>query len=155
MVEKALRGEWIPANVLEEIQEQRYWNKQPYLVMPVHSYEEERDELQELRKRAKEDFIFRQRKTNEYLSNYNSLSASERHDFCDRYNRSSKVTNSEETDAANAAMGKWFADYIVDNGYAVSFVWTKLYSTIINFAHLTHSTSNGNFLNLSLTWMQQ
>ena len=48
MVEKALRGEWIPANVLEEIQEQRYRNKQPYLVIPVHSYEEERDELQEL-----------------------------------------------------------------------------------------------------------
>lgn len=147
MVEKALRGEWIPANVLEEIQEQRYRNKQPYLVIPVNSYEEERDELQELCKHAKEDFIFRQRKTNEYLNKYNSLSASDRHEFCDQYNRFFEVTSVAEIGAANAAVGKWFVDYIVDSGYAVSFVWTRLYSTIIIFAHLTHSTSTGILLN--------
>ena len=58
MVEKALRGEWIPAKVLEEMQEERFKNNQPYLVLPVRSYADERDELRELRKRAKEDFIY-------------------------------------------------------------------------------------------------
>mmetsp|Transcript_15845 Transcript_15845/g.23536 ORF Transcript_15845/g.23536 Transcript_15845/m.23536 type:complete len:698 (+) Transcript_15845:100-2193(+) len=117
MVEKALRGEWIPAEALEEIQEERYNNKQPYLVVPVRSYAEEKDELKVLRKRAKEDFIYYQRKNNEYLHRYNTLPASERRAFCDQINRSSEVSNQDEVDAANADVGKWFADYLIDSGY--------------------------------------
>ena len=120
MVEKALRGEWIPAEALEEIQEERYNNKQPYLVVPVRSYAEEKDELKVLRKRAKEDFIYYQRKYNEYLHRYNTLPASERRAFCDQINRSSEVSNQDEVDAANADVGKWFADYLIDSGYHVS-----------------------------------
>ncbi len=121
MVEKALRGEWIPAEVLEEIQNERYRNKQPYLVVPIRSYEDERDELKELRKRAKEDFIYHRKKTNEYLNIFNSLPAHERRAFCDQINRSFEGANQEEVDATNAAVGKWFADYLVDSGYTVSF----------------------------------
>ena len=120
MVEKTLRGEWIPAEALEEIQEERYNNKQPYLVVPVRSYAEEKDELKVLRKRAKEDFIYYQRKNNEYLHRYNTLPASERRAFCDQINRSSEVSNQDEVDAANADVGKWFADYLIDSGYYVS-----------------------------------
>mmetsp|Transcript_15553 Transcript_15553/g.25547 ORF Transcript_15553/g.25547 Transcript_15553/m.25547 type:complete len:490 (-) Transcript_15553:40-1509(-) len=118
MVEKALRGEWIPAKVLEEIQEERYKNNQPYLVLPVRSYGEERDELKELRMRAKEDFLYHQGKTNEYLNKYNSLPPSERRGFCDQINRSMEAGNQDEVDTANADVGKWFADYLVDSGYA-------------------------------------
>ena len=120
MVEKALRGECIPAKVLEEIQEERFKNNQPYLVLPVRSYADERDELRELRKRAKEDFIYYQAKTNDYLNMYNSLPPSERRGICDQLNRSMEAGDEEEVGTANADLGKWIADYLVDSGYAVS-----------------------------------
>lgn len=67
MVEKALRGEWIPAQALEEINAQRYRDGQPYLIIHPRSYEDEKHELAVLRKRAKKDFFFHQQKTREYL----------------------------------------------------------------------------------------
>ncbi|KAL7458690.1 hypothetical protein ACHAWC_010328 [Mediolabrus comicus] len=115
LVEKALRGEWIPAQALEEIQEQRFNNKQPYLVVPTRSYAEERDKLQELRKRAKEDFIYYQQKNNEYLERINN--ESDVKGLCDQINQSMEGANQEEVDAFNAELGKWISDYLVDSGY--------------------------------------
>jgi hypothetical protein len=41
--------------------------------------------------------------------------------FCDQINRSLEGANQEEVDATNAAVGKWFSDYLVESGYTVSF----------------------------------
>lgn len=115
LVEMALRGEWISAELLEDIQEQRFNNKQPYLVVPTRSYAEERDELKQLRKRAKDDFIFHQKKTNEYLQRVNE--EENVRGLCDQINRSMEGANPEEVEAFNTHMGKWIADYLVDSGY--------------------------------------
>lgn len=115
LVEKALKGEWIPAQALEEIQEQRFNNKQPYLVVPTRSYAEEQDKLVELRKRAKEDFIYYQQKNNEYLERINN--ESDVKGLCDQINRSMEGANQEEVDAFNGELGKWISDYLVDSGY--------------------------------------
>eukprot|EP00956_Cyclotella_meneghiniana_P028586 scaffold67020_cov22-Cyclotella_meneghiniana.AAC.1 len=58
LVEKALRGEWIQLEELESINEQRFRNGQPYLLIHPRKYYEEKEELPLLRKRAKKDFLF-------------------------------------------------------------------------------------------------
>lgn len=68
LVEKALRGEWIPLEQLESINEQRFRNGQPYLLIHPRKYEDEKDELPLLRKRAKKDFLFQQTRLKAYLN---------------------------------------------------------------------------------------
>ena len=118
MVEKALRGEWIPADVLEAINSHRFETGQPYLIIHPRSYAEEKDQLPLLRKRAKEDFLFHQTKTKEYLHAINE------HDdvpsICDQINAGVQASDPDERDEINREIGKWFTDYLLDSGYAVS-----------------------------------
>jgi hypothetical protein len=72
MVEKALRGEWIPAEELEAINEQRFRNGQPYLLIHPRKYQDEKDQLPMLRKRAKKDFLFQQTRLKVYLNEINT-----------------------------------------------------------------------------------
>ncbi|KAL7526831.1 hypothetical protein ACHAXR_004341, partial [Thalassiosira sp. AJA248-18] len=130
MVEKALRGEWIPAEVLEEINEQRCRNGQPFLMVRPRAYADERDELMELRKRAKNDFIFHQKKTNEYLHEFNTTP--NRAGFCDQYNRSREGADQEDINIINTDVGQWFADYLVDSGYALHLDSTLIKQTVMS-----------------------
>ena len=110
VVQKILRGEWVDTEILEEINEQRFLKGQPYLFVRPKPYEEEKDELDLLRKRTKADFLFHQRKTREYLQTLNEqddLAA-----LCNQYNSSMRPTNEDEVESINSEVGKWFVSYL-------------------------------------------
>ena len=55
-VEKAWRGEFIPAAVLEQINEARMKNRQPFLLVHYGKYDENREQLPHLKKNALTDY---------------------------------------------------------------------------------------------------
>lgn len=132
LIERALRGEHIPAEALEAINEDRFNNGQPYLIIRPRAYADEKDELPLLRKRAKKDFLFHQQKTKEYLHYINKAKAeNEISSLCDRINMSMEG-DAAEVEASQQELGKWFADYMSDNGYAL-----QMDSTMIKQAIMT------------------
>ena len=118
LVEKALRGEWIPLEDLEAINEQRFRNRQPYLLIHPRKYQEEKDELPLLRKRAKKDFLFQQTRLKKYLNEINTTDQISH--ICEQVNSSIKASDSTEAKEINKDIGEWFKDYLVDSGYTVS-----------------------------------
>lgn len=118
LVEKALNGEWIPLEDLETINEQRFRNGQPYLLIHPRKYQDEKDELYLLRRRAKKDFLFQQTRLKMYLNEINTtddISA-----LCDQVNSSMRASDPTEVENINKDIGAWFKDYLVDSGYTVS-----------------------------------
>lgn len=118
MVEKALRGEWIPAAELEAINEHRFQNGQPYLLIHPRSYEDEKDDLHALRRRAKEDFLFHSEMAKKYLHDIKTVD--DLGPLCNQVNASLIGSDENEVDQINQEMGEWFKDYLVGSGYAVS-----------------------------------
>jgi len=116
MVEKALRGEWIPADALEEINDHRFRNGQPYLIVHPRSYQEDKAELHVLRKRAKKDFGYHQLKTREYLHGVNT--ADDLGSVCEKINASMQASDPDEVQTTNQEIGQWVMDYLVDSGYS-------------------------------------
>lgn len=119
MVEKALRGEWIPAEELEAINEQRFRNGQPYLLIHPRKYQDEKDQLPLLRKRAKKDFLFQQTRLKVYLNEINTTDDITA--LCDQVNLSMRATDPTEVEMINRDIGEWFKDYLVDSGYTPQF----------------------------------
>ena len=118
LVEKALRGEWIPLEELESINEQRFRNGQPYLLIHPRKYEDEKDELPLFRKRAKKDFLFQQTRLKTYLHEINNTD--DINALCEQVNSSMKSGVQTEVEEINRDIGEWFKDYLVDSGYTVS-----------------------------------
>jgi hypothetical protein len=118
LVEKALHGEWIPLEELESINDQRFRNGQPYLLIRPRKYQDEKDELPLLRKRAKEDFLFQQTRLKAYLHEINTTD--DLKSLCEQVNSSMRSGVPTEVEEINHDVGEWFKDYLVDNGYTVS-----------------------------------
>eukprot|EP00547_Thalassionema_nitzschioides_P004618 CAMPEP_0194213062 /NCGR_PEP_ID=MMETSP0156-20130528/13366_1 /TAXON_ID=33649 /ORGANISM="Thalassionema nitzschioides, Strain L26-B" /LENGTH=703 /DNA_ID=CAMNT_0038941007 /DNA_START=105 /DNA_END=2216 /DNA_ORIENTATION=- len=118
LVEKALKGEWIPAQDLEELNEARFERGQPYLIVPPRSYGEEKDKLALLRRRARKDFLYHKKKSREYLAKFAIADEEELEAICRQVNQSSTANDPEEVKNIHEAMGKWFIDYVVDSGYS-------------------------------------
>ena len=134
LVEKALRGEWIPLEDLEAINEQRFRNRQPYLLIHPRKYQDEKDELPLLRKRAKKDFLFQQTRLKMYLNEINTTDQIS--SLCDQVNSSIKASDSAEAKEINRDIGEWFKDYLVDSGYTLS-TCRVLFNFVLRFAHVT------------------
>mmetsp|Transcript_5869 Transcript_5869/g.16515 ORF Transcript_5869/g.16515 Transcript_5869/m.16515 type:complete len:589 (+) Transcript_5869:195-1961(+) len=116
LVERALRGEWVPAKDLEELNEDRFNKGQPYLVIHPRKYQDEKDDLLNLRRRAKDDFLYHRNKTKEYLAKINTtedLAA-----LCEQANQSMAGANEDEVKDIGRELGEWFAEYIADSGYS-------------------------------------
>jgi len=142
MVEKALKGEWIPAEELEYINKERYENGQPYLLIHPRRYEDEKEELAVLRKRAKKDFLFHQSQTKEYLNQFNSTEDIQQiQQVCDKVNTSMQASDPNEVDEINRQVGEWFISYLTDNGYAPQMDSTLIKQVIMSsFPNVGDST---------------
>ena len=103
---------------MEYINEQRFRNGEPYLLIHPRAYEDEKAELPVLRKRAKKDFLFHQNKSKEYLHEVNTTE--DLASLCNQINASMNAADPNEVESINREMGEWFIDYLVDNGYTVS-----------------------------------
>ena len=111
VVNKILAGEFVETEILDGINEQRFLKGQPYLFVRPRPYEDEKDELESLRKRTKADFLYHQRKTRGYLQMLND----EQNDLaalCNQYNSSMRPTNEAEVESINSEVGRWFISYL-------------------------------------------
>ena len=127
---------------MEDINEQRFRNGEPYLLIHPRSYEDEKAELPVLRKRAKEDFLFHQTKSKEYLHRVNTTE--DLPSFCDQINASMNAADPNEVEAINREMGEWFISYLVDNGYAPQMDSVLIKQAIMSsFPHVGNTKEEG------------
>ena len=113
LVEKIMKGDWVPLKVLTELNTRRYRDGLPFLTPPVRSYEDDKDRLNEMRKNAREDFAYQHFQHYFYLRFQDT--AEHRQEIVDHLNRS--ASPQQDLDKTAEDLGKWFADYGKDNGY--------------------------------------
>ena len=115
LVEKALKGEYIPAAAMDMINEERMKKGQPFLRIHYGKYADEKDKLDELGAHAKEDFAYFKSSTTQYLAMMQDAGA--RKDMLEMINVSR--ASSEQQKEIAAELGAWFTDYLIGSGYWV------------------------------------
>jgi len=113
LIEKALRGEWVPREFLDDLFESRLESGQKFLVIPYRTYEEDKPLLKDFRKMAGEDFKFIVGRMTEYLTRVQDP------EYRTAIAKQFKVSQppDEELEHLKSDLGRWFADYMEDNGY--------------------------------------
>jgi hypothetical protein len=112
-VEKVMKGDWVPAKLLAELNADRFNAGVPFLLPPVRSYTDDKGKLCNLYRNAREDFEYQHFRQYYYLSLQHT--PEHKRDVVEHLNQSipSKDVQKERADA----MGQWFADYMDENGY--------------------------------------
>lgn len=118
VVEQALRGEWVPAAALHEINMERMDNGRPFLQLPILPYEQDKTHMKSIKKHAKEDFTFHQATINAWLGSELLSTPEKRADLLAQVEKSRGESN-QEREALEAGMGSWFAAYLRDAGYRI------------------------------------
>lgn len=116
-VQKALNGEWIPAEELSKINNERFETGHHFLRIPWTPYEEDRDRLKAIKMHAAEDFSFNQARIAGYVNSENLATPENRQELVEKI-KVSRVTL-EERKEIGKDMGAWFSDYLMDAGYHV------------------------------------
>ena len=114
-VEAALRGEWIPRKKLQEINEERFSKGQQLLVIPFNKYENEKDQLVQIRKNAKDDLVTYNMNLTMQLRQMDSKEAKEKVVKMLELSRAPL----EKRDELGQDLGNWFKDYLIGAGYFV------------------------------------
>jgi len=86
LVERALRGEWIPLAALDRINRERMDSGRYLLVQSVRPYEEDKDDILLLQHQAMKDFDYRKKKISMWLRELDTKE--KRQDFLDKLERS-------------------------------------------------------------------
>jgi len=119
LVEKVLRGEWIPAEQLSALNDVREEKGQPFLVIHAGKYEDDKSNLKELRKEALNDYKYKRALYSKYLHMVGTKSEISE----DLSNGLTKINHSMESIDPDLAaevqneIGKWFVNYLDDAGY--------------------------------------
>ena len=111
LVDRAMKGEWVPAQFLMDLNDSRRADGLPFLVTPCTPYHEDKHNMAELRRHAKEDFVFVKFRLYGYLEELDRDGET----FCEsvRHVRPSQhVVDQQAQD-----LGQWFGEYMKDAGY--------------------------------------
>ena len=127
LVERALRGEMVPAQFLADLNDARLRNGQPFLNPPIGEYAKDKEHLQDLRECAGEDF------------EYNRLRAYAWLDEIDTEEKKVQlvamlkqaIPSGVEADRRVDDLARWFGDHIRESGYSMSAGVTTLYKQMI------------------------
>lgn len=112
-VDQVMKGDWVPAKLLAELNADRYNAGLPFLLPPVRSYQDDKDKLCNLYRHAREDFEYQHFRQYYYLSLQDT--PERKRDLVEHLSKS--VPPKEVQKERAAAMGEWFADYMDENGY--------------------------------------
>ena len=110
---QVMKGEWVPSKVLTEMNMHRFNAGLPFVLPPIHSYDEDRERLCTLYKHAKEDFEYQRMRQYYYLSLQDT--PERRRDVVEHLHQS--VPPKEVQKERAEAMGMWWAEYMHENGY--------------------------------------
>lgn len=118
VVEQIVKGEYVDPEIIAKINRERIKSGLPTLTPKVTSYKEDKKKIDEIRSQALRTFEFRKEADTEILAllaNHENREE-ELPDLCEKINLALQ-TDSDTTNEAYQEIGKWFADYIRDNGY--------------------------------------
>ena len=107
--ERMKNGDFIPANVLNEINYKRIQQQKPLLIPQVGTYEEDKDRLSDIRKQAKDEFAYLSHRSHVLLSKMNDPEMPKIAENIS-YAYNTLESNHDE-------IGQWFGEYMRDNGY--------------------------------------
>mmetsp|Transcript_62803 Transcript_62803/g.185464 ORF Transcript_62803/g.185464 Transcript_62803/m.185464 type:complete len:510 (-) Transcript_62803:200-1729(-) len=114
---KVLRGSFVPDSALWAMNRKRALNNKPFLVAPIIPYEEDKERVDEIAKRAQENFTFRRGLQDQVLAEIADPNREmDVEELCKLLNtalRCDKTVVKETTDD----LGKWIGEYLLDNGY--------------------------------------
>lgn len=113
LIEKALRGEWVPREFLDDLFEARLESGKKFLVIPYNTYEQDKPMLSEFRKRARHDFEVVNQRLEKFLTLVHDP------EVCSALIKQFEASTvpEEEMTHLKEDLGKWFADYMEDSGY--------------------------------------
>jgi hypothetical protein len=117
LVERALRGEYIPLAVLDDLNHERIQKGQPTLIVRYGKYADEKDKLSKLRKNAKSDFSHLIRREELFLADLNLSREEDRIALCKMHAGISSRHSPDVIKEVDQELGEWFTDYLKDNGY--------------------------------------
>lgn len=127
MVDRALRGDWVPAKFIDDLNFARFHKGLPFLQIPVKPYDEEKETLNILRRHAREDFEYHRVTMHNILAELDDPAKK-----VENVSLLKKVMPPEEEKEKNADdMGKWFATYMKDNGYFLDGGWPPVQKQLI------------------------
>jgi hypothetical protein len=130
LVDKALRGEWVPAKFLDDLNYSRFQNGMQFLRMPVVEYSADKENMRMLKRHAREDFLYHRITMTNILNELQAPGGIEKN-----VELFKKVQPPEEHRNADAdAMGKWFTEYMKDNGYFIDGGFPAIYKQMIMHA---------------------
>lgn len=127
LVDKALRGEWVPAKFIDDLNYSRFQKGMPMLRIPIIEYSKDKENLSDLRKHAREDFEYHRLTMHNILAGLQEPGGKEK--TLELFNKAIASPEERKTDAA--AMGKWFGEYMVDNGYFLDGGWPPVFKQMI------------------------
>ena len=113
LINKALAGELIAVEDFEKLNEVRQAKGKPYLIVHPGTYEGDKHRLDQLRKQAKDDYVFEIKLMDDYIKRLND--AEDVQGLIDSVNKAYDA-DPELVKQANTDLGQWFADYLQDAG---------------------------------------
>ena len=113
LVERALRGEYVPAQFLFDLNEARMNKGEGFLIPPCSEYKEDKDRLDELKENAVADFAFFRARTSQFLADLDQPEMIE--SLVEKFNHAIPSEQVQEKNSTD--MGRWFGEYMKDNGY--------------------------------------
>jgi len=116
-VELAMKGEWVPAKLLDSLNDDRMKKGQPWLVIPYKPYEEDKQHLGALRKQAHGDFLYLRHTLMKFLNDPEWNDEEKRNLLAAQY-QNSRAPEKEREKLAQG-LSQWFSDYLIDSGYFV------------------------------------
>jgi hypothetical protein len=117
IVERALAGEWIPANLLREINIRRANTGHHFLAIPPRTFEEDKPILREIKKNAQADFAFFKSDIASFIGSADMNDTETRRQIAEKV-KAARISE-KERELFSKEMGSWFADYLVVAGYSV------------------------------------
>jgi hypothetical protein len=117
LVEKALAGEYIPASVLDELNEERIKKGQPILLVHYGKYadDDEKGVLYNLRQNAKADFRHLTNRRKMYIGDLNR--GEKKAAVVEKMKQIESVVDQDTAQELDQELGAWFTDYLASNGY--------------------------------------
>lgn len=115
IVARAQRGEWVPPGELDRINEDRMNRGEHFLRIHYGKYADDVKNLPMLRRRARLDFQYSKNAVTEYIGMMQDEEV--RKKLVGQVNVSK--ASAAEVEESAAELGKWFTDYLTDNGYWV------------------------------------
>uniref|UniRef100_A0A6T7JU88 Major facilitator superfamily (MFS) profile domain-containing protein n=1 Tax=Attheya septentrionalis TaxID=420275 RepID=A0A6T7JU88_9STRA len=116
LVEKVLRGEYVPVSMVDQLNEERIKLGKQLLVQRYGQYSDNTTgDLEKLRQNAKSDFKHLLRRKELFVGDLNKGEA--RAAVCERINAAMNRLDENDITEANQELGVWFTDYLKDNGY--------------------------------------